>query len=223
MTEATPKPLIPLDGKPCLQHILESSIRKGCHHFVLCTGYQGSSIVDFVKQRSFDAEIEFSDAGLEASMLQRIYKARELLKGERSFIAYGDLLIDVNLDAMLEAHLTSGAKVTMTTAQVQSPFGLIQTDSEHWVLSFDEKPILPYYVGHMLMEIKVMETLSPAQLQLQDGKGIVSLFQELSAKKELQAFPYSGPQITFNTDRELHKAEQDFKTFFAHIGERGDQ
>lgn len=222
LTEERPKPLLPLDGKPCLEHILEGYIRKGYHHFVLCTGYQGEKIVEFVKNRSFDAEIVFSELEEDASMLKRIYEARKFLKGERSFIAYGDLLIDVDLEGMLQSHLSSGAKVTMTTAQVRSPFGLIQTDANHWVSSFEEKPVLPYYVGHMLMETTLMDTLTSKLLQMPDGKGVVALFQELAARRELQAFPYQGPQITFNTHRELDKAEQDFKTFFAHVEGGGE-
>lgn len=217
LTEAIPKPLVPLNGKPCLQHILEGYIRKGYHHFVLCTGYRGEAIVDFVRSQSFDAEIEFSDSGEDVSMLQRIYDAKSLVRGERSFIAYGDILIDLDLEEMLVSHLSSGAKVTITTAEVRSPFGLLHLDSDRWIDSFQEKPILPYYVGHMLVETTTVNSLTPELLQKPDGQGVVALFQELAAKRKLRSYPYRGPQITFNTHSELDKAERDFKAFFTHV------
>ena len=80
-------------------------------------------IEEFVEHHPFDAEFEISDAGEEASILQRLHVAGDLT-GERFFVAYGDTLIDVGLEQMLEDHVSSGALATVTTADVRSPFGL---------------------------------------------------------------------------------------------------
>lgn len=215
LTDRIPKPLVLLNGKPCLQHIVESYIRKGFKRFVLCIGYQGQMIVDFFRLRAFDAEVEFSDAGGQASMLERIYHARSSI-GERAFVAYGDTLIDVNLTQMLEHHLVSGAAVTITTADVRSPFGLVKATEDDWVISFEEKPVQPYYVGHMLTERAVLDDVDPELLKMPDGEGLVTLFQRLIEKRRLRMYPYSGPQITFNTQQDLDRAERDLVTFFTH-------
>ena len=215
LTDRIPKALVQLNGKPCLQHIIESYIWKGYRRFVLCVGYQGEMIVDFFQRQAFDAEIEFSDAGEQASMLQRIYEARSLID-KRAFVAYGDTLIDVNLTQMLEYHTTCGAAVTLTTADVRSPFGLVRATEDGLVVSFEEKPIQPYYVGHMLIEGAVLDGVDPELLRMLDGDGLVTLFQRLIEERHLRLYPYAGPQITFNTQQDLDRAERDLVTFFTH-------
>lgn len=213
LTELMPKTLVPLNGKPCLQHILKSHIRKGWTQFVLCVGYRGEMIVDFVKGHPFDAQIEFSDAGEDASMLRRLVYARALM-GPRAFVSYGDTLIDVDYAEMASAHAASHAAVTLTTAEVKSPFGLVTMDANNWILSYNEKPVQPYYVGHMLLEATVLDEVTEDLLRLPDGEGLVRLFTQLIRERRARAYPYGGPQITFNTKQDLDQAERDLGMFF---------
>ncbi len=213
LTDRIPKALVPLNGKPLLAHLVSMYIRKGCHQFLLCVGYRGDMVREFFVREPFDAEFEFSDAGEEAGILQRLYHARTQMN-ERAFVAYGDTLINVDLDAMLTDHASSGAAITITTANVRSPFGLVTTDADRWVCSFEEKPLQLFYVGHMLLERSVLDDVDPGLLVLPDGQGLVRLFADLTARRRLRMYPYNGPQITFNTHKELDQAERDFVSFF---------
>lgn len=216
LTELVPKSLVTLNGKPCLQHIVESYIRKGYKHLLLCVGYRGDMIVEFFRHHSFDAEIEFSDAGEGAGILERLYYARSLI-GKRAFVAYGDTLIDVDLKEMLAEHLSSKAAITLTTAEVRSPFGLVTMNHDRWILSFDEKPVQSYYVGHMLLERAVLDEVGPELLRKPDGEGLILLLQGLIAQRRVKLYPYMGPQITFNTQRDLDDIERDLVTFFTYV------
>jgi NDP-sugar pyrophosphorylase family protein len=213
MTDELPKALVSLNGKPILQHLIEAYIQKGVHRFVLCIGYQGERIREFISSHPFDAEFEFSEAGENASMLQRLYHARSSIT-DRAFVAYGDTLIDMDLEAMLNDHRSSAAWLTMTVADVKSPFGLVTADEDGWVQSFREKPIQSYFVGHMLLERTVLDGLESELLDLGDGQGLVKLFDRLIDQKCLRLYSYNGPQITFNTSQELDQAERDLITFF---------
>ena len=213
LTDEVPKPLVPLNDKPIIQHLVEAYVRKGFHHFVLCIGYLGGMIKEFFDNHCFDAEFEYSDAGEDASMLQRLHHARGLMT-EQVFVAYGDTYIDVDLEEMLASHPPSGALATITVANVRSPFGLVATDQGGWVTSFEEKPVHSYYVGHMLMRRSALEGLDPALLTMPDGQGLVELFCRLASQKRLRVHSYTGPQITFNTSHELRQAEREFIAFF---------
>ncbi len=106
--------------------------------------------------------------------------------------------------------------VTITTAGVRSPFGLVKATEDGCVVSFDEKPVQPYYVGHMLIDRTVLEDVDPELLEMPDGDGLVALFQRLIEKRRLRLYPYTGPQITFNTQQELNRAERELVAFFTH-------
>ncbi len=213
LTETVPKPLVELNGRPCLEYILRSHLHRGQGEFVLCVGYKGEMIREFVEQSGFDATIRFSDAGENASMLQRLHAARDLMS-ERVSVTYGDTLIDVDFPAMLGQHQARGAAITLTTAEVVSPFGLLDIDDAGLVSSYREKPSLPYFVGHMIIERSVFDEVSEDLLALPDGQGLVRLFQQLVERRELAAFPYAGPQVTFNTRQDLDRAERDAARFF---------
>ncbi|MEW5984328.1 MAG: sugar phosphate nucleotidyltransferase [Acidobacteriota bacterium] len=213
MGDHIPKALIPLAGKPCLQHIVEGYLAKGHREFVLCVGYLGDRIVDFCTKHLPQAAFEWDDAGADASMLERLHRVRHLM-GERAWVAYGDTLVDVRLPDMLAEHLASKAALTLTVAQVRSPFGLLETDHDHWLLSFREKPVLPYFVGHLLLERTVLDHVDEDLLRAPDGEGLVTLIQRLVAARRVRAHPYAGPQITFNTQRDVDQAELEMVSFF---------
>ncbi|OGW91024.1 MAG: hypothetical protein A3D28_01595 [Omnitrophica bacterium RIFCSPHIGHO2_02_FULL_63_14] len=213
LTDRVPKPLVPLHGKPTLQHLLESYVKRGFRQFVICTGYRGDMIRQFVSGLPLGASIDFSEAGESASILQRLHAARQFM-GERAFVAYGDTLIHVDLDGMLRDHVASGAVITISTAAVRSPFGLVTLADDRWIASFDEKPLQLFYVGHMLLNRAVLDGLDPELLSLPDGEGLVRLFRGLLAARRLRMFAYSGPQITFNTPLELQQAERNAIAFF---------
>lgn len=215
LTDLIPKPLVTLNGKPLLQHVVNGYLRKGKTDFVLCVGYREDMIRDFLAQQAFSGTFEFSNAGEQASILQRLHQARTLM-GDRVFVAYGDTLIDIDLEVMLAQHQASQAQLTITIAEIRSPFGLVTIDEAGWGMSFEEKPLQMYYIGHMLLERMVLENLDPQLLALPDGDGLVELFRRLIAKKQMQTYRYSGPRITFNTHQERDQAERDFIKFFTH-------
>ena len=221
LTDALPKALVPLNGKPILQHIIESYIRHGRRTFVLCLGYYGDKVIEFCRQAGFDADIQFSNAGEAAGMLERLVAARPYI-GDRAIVTYGDTLIDVDIDDLEARHRRSGAALTITTADVRSPFGQVQTEAGGRVVDFREKPVHTYYVGQMVVEAGALEGVAPDVVALPDGLGLVHWLRTLIAEGRVWQYAYSGPQITFNTEQDLAQAERDLMSFYT-LREREEQ
>lgn len=207
------KPLVLLNGKPVLQHTIDFYISKGFDNFVLCTGFNAEAINNFITKHKFDARIEFSDAGTDASILRRIYAARDSIE-QRAIVTYGDTFINIEPEDVLKKHIQSRAEATITVADIRSPFGLIKVTADSEVVSFEEKPIFTYFIGHMVLERKLMDGLGTDLLSLPDGEGLVRLFQRLINLKKINAYKHSGLNITFNTFYERQKAEEEFIKFF---------
>jgi glucose-1-phosphate cytidylyltransferase len=208
-----PKPLVVLKDKPILQHILEFYISKGFRDFILCTGFRAEAIDEFISSHEFDATVEISNAGKQASMLKRIYEARYLIEN-KAIVTYGDTFINIDPFDAIDKHNASGAEATITVADIRSPFGLVKTTDSGRVISFQEKPVFSYYIGHMILERKTIDGLDTRLLLLPDGEGLIALFRQLIEKKKMNAYKHSGLQITFNTRYERRKAEEEFFKFF---------
>jgi len=213
LTSNLPKPLIPLHGKPVLEHIIEFYIKHGFKDFILCVGYCSEAVKGFVKKRGFDARIDISDAGEKAGILKRLHMVKDQI-GEKAIVTYGDTYMNIDIAGMMKEHEKRRPLATITIADVRSPFGLVGCSADNRVTSFQEKPNLPYYIGHMVLERMALEEAKPSMVSLPDGEGLISLFQDLIKRRKLLAYKHEGLQITFNTLQEYREAETEFVKFF---------
>ena len=104
--------------------------------------------------------------------------------------------------------------MTITVANIRSPFGLVKSDNKNKVVSFEEKPTLQYYIGHMIMETDILCSLNKKIVSMPDGEGLVKLFHHLIRCGKLNTYRHKGLNITFNTPHEYKKAEEEFVKFF---------
>ena len=117
LTQDKPKALVPLNGKPLLQHCIENLIANGFHHIVINVHHFGEQIIDFVKQNKFDANIEISD---ERDLLMDtgggIVKATPLFKDSKAVLVHNvDIISNVNLGEMSQQFLASGDDAWLLT------------------------------------------------------------------------------------------------------------
>lgn len=212
-TDALPKALAPVNGRPIVDYIVDFFTTAGIREVHLCIGYRGDQIRRHFAERDLAAECYFSDSGTTAGILERIYALRNDIS-DRFIVAYCDTFIDIDIEGLNSFHAGSGAAVTLVTAPIQSPFGLVGGGDASRVDSFEEKPVHDYFIGCFMMEREVLDAL-PAQLVARpDGAGIVELFQKLIADQNVAAYRHDGLNITFNTDSERIHAEQELDSFF---------
>ena len=117
LTQDKPKALVPLNGKPLLQHCIENLIAKGFHHIVINVHHFGEQIIDFVESHHFDADIQISD---ERDLLMDtgggIVKATPLFKDAKAVLVHNvDIISDVNLGEMSQQFLASGDDAWLLT------------------------------------------------------------------------------------------------------------
>ena len=206
VTESIPKPLVKLNGKSVLEYIMNLCASQGFKEFVVCTGYKAEMIETAVEEFKKDNwQIEFSNAGEEATMLERIRTAAELC-GERFFVCYGDTVADVSLKNLVQLHEKNNALITNVLYQMQSPFGIVET-KDNKVISFKEKPLLPAWVnvGYFVFE--------KAALSITKNNDWVAFLEETVKTDRFFAEKHGGEHITFNTEKEKEEAEKKINVF----------
>jgi NDP-sugar pyrophosphorylase family protein len=212
LTSSIPKPLVEVGGESILKHKIEFYKTQGFRDYIFCVGYKSGLIVDAVKNiRGINAE--FSDAGESAGILERIEKVKEKIEGD-AIVTYGDTFTDLDLNALLAGHCKSDSAVTIVTAPIVNPFGLVEIAPDSSVTSFKEKPVLNYYIGYHVVSRKAFDFVPQFVVNKPDGEGLVMFFKMLIGMGCLGSFEHSGTQITFNTMEEHKIAEEKIKKFF---------
>jgi len=161
-TEARPKPMVEIGGKPILWHIMKIYEAYGYNDFVLCLGYKAQTIKEYFlnyylynSDVSIDIErnkvdVHFSnsesfkvtlvDTGLKTNTAGRIKKIKKYVEGETFMLTYGDGVADIDIKALVNFHNSHDKLATLTSIQTPGRFGNIEMDAAGNVQHFVEKP-----------------------------------------------------------------------------------
>jgi mannose-1-phosphate guanylyltransferase / phosphomannomutase len=142
LTSNQPKPMVPIVGKPCMEHILELLAQHGLDDVIVTVAFMPQAIRSyFGNGDNLGVTIEYS---VEESPLGTAGSVR-LASGrldETCLVISGDALCDVDLTDLIRFHREKGAAVTIGLKSVENPleFGIVVTDEEGRIERFLEKP-----------------------------------------------------------------------------------
>ena len=134
--------MVPIVGKPCMEHILELLQRHGFEDVIVTVAFLPQAIRSyFGSGETLGIEIGYS---VEESPLGTAGSVR-LAAGrldDTFLVISGDALCDVDLDRLVEFHREKKASVTIGLKSVDNPleFGIVVTDEDGRVERFLEKP-----------------------------------------------------------------------------------
>ena len=209
LTESIPKPLVELNGRPILYHLMYYLGWSGIRRFILCVGHRWELIQEFTRTLPTRWKTTLVNSG-DATMTDRLLDSREHIEGQ-FLICYGDTLADVDLAALRAQHSSAQAALTITVYPLQSPFGIVAFGEDAVVTGFQEKPVLPYWInmGFMLAE---RETLN----RLTRGSDMPEFLSGLARAGNLRAYRHRGRHLTVNTPKDLAQAEVEIREFYTH-------
>jgi mannose-1-phosphate guanylyltransferase len=145
LTETVPKPAVPLVDRPLLTYMVEWLARHGVDEVVLACGFMPDKLREALGDgERTGARIRYVAEPSPLGTAGAIRFADDELSGglgERFVALNGDLLTDLDLTALLEAHGDSGGQATIGLHSVEdsSAYGLVRTDEGGRVLAFEEK------------------------------------------------------------------------------------
>jgi glucose-1-phosphate cytidylyltransferase len=137
-TGTKPKPMVLIDDKPVLWHVMNIYASQGFRDFIVATGYKGEIIHEWAKVLKSDWAITALDTGQDTQTGGRILQCMESIPGERVMVTYGDGLANVNIHELLNFHIHQGRKATVTAVRPPARFGVLESRNGS-VTSFGEK------------------------------------------------------------------------------------
>ena len=161
-TSVIPKPMIRVDGKPIIEHIMEIYSKFGHKDFYLALGYKSEVIKEYFynyeylnsnfkinlkdgkvtpyKNSRRDWEVHLIDTGINTMTGGRLKRLKEYIGKERFLLTYGDAVTDLDINKVVEFHKSHGKMVTITGVRPPARFGELTINENSEVLEFKEKP-----------------------------------------------------------------------------------
>ena len=142
LTSNQPKPMVPVAGKPCMEHILELVRRHGITNAVATLAYMPQVISGYFGEGShLGVDLEYSVEEVAAGTAGSV-KLLEHYLDETCLVVSGDALTDMDLTSLIEFHRYRGAVATIALKRVPDPleFGVVITGEDGRIERFLEKP-----------------------------------------------------------------------------------
>jgi glucose-1-phosphate cytidylyltransferase len=164
-TEVKPKPMVQIGTDPILWHIMKHYAHYGHKDFYVALGYKGELIKRYIVDRcslssdltvdlgtgkvrnhknngaEHDWRIHLIDTGESTLTGGRIKRLAPLIGDGTFMLTWGDGVSDVDLDRLLEFHLSHGKLATVTAVRPPARFGRLEIEGAQ-VVNFSEKPQL---------------------------------------------------------------------------------
>jgi len=119
----------------------------------------------------------------------------------------GDVITNLRLQPLLEAHRQGGDIATIVLAPYASPYGIVESTDANKIVAFHEKPDLPYWINAGIYVLtRRIESLLPV-----NGDHEVSTFPQLAETRQLGAFKFKGYWRSVDTAKDLSEVHKELE------------
>jgi dTDP-glucose pyrophosphorylase len=205
-TENCPKPMLPLNGKPMLAHIINQAQAQGFSNFSLAINYLGHMVEEYFGDGGeFGAQIDYikepSPMGT-AGALSLV----ERVPTDPFVVINGDVITDIRFDDLLDFHLRQGAVATMAVRlhEWQHPYGVVQMDGLD-IIGFEEKPVAR---THINAGVYVLNPEALSFLRQDESCDMPELFLRIQSNQlRTVAYPMHEPWLDVGRPVDLLEAQ----------------
>ncbi len=191
LTEITkneiPKPMAKIAGRPILEWAILNLKKYGVDEFYLSVGHLSNVIIDYFKDGSqLGVKINYLHEETPLGSAGALFYLKDKIDGD-FIVCSGDAIFDINVDAMLQYHLSKKAIITMLTHPNMHPYDsdLVINDEYGRVLNFDKKnSVRNYYyknnvnAGFFIINSKALDYFKELKKVAMESDFIADLIKE---------------------------------------------
>lgn len=140
-TDNNPKPMIPINGKPFLEYLINLLKENGIEDIVLLLGYLPDKIIDYFGDgKTYGVKIKYSVCDVSFDTGKRIAKAQDLID-DNFLLMYCDNYFPFKLSKLMKFHNSHDASVTVTIYNNKDRFtkSNMKVDESGYVTLYDKK------------------------------------------------------------------------------------
>ncbi|MGF1726745.1 nucleotidyltransferase family protein [Photobacterium nomapromontoriensis] len=211
LTKKIPKPMLPISGKPMLQHLLESFRDQGFFKFIICVNYKKDIIIDhFGNGDSFSVSIEYIDENIRMGTAGALSLIKSI-KDKSFFVINADVLTNMDFTLFLEYHEKEKAFASMAVRAYEHeiPFGVVESNIDNCIRGITEKPSVKFNVnaGVYILDPRCLDLVPKNEFY-----DMPTFFTDLvNDNFKCKIYHINDYWIDIGRKEELIRAEQDFQ------------
>ena len=210
-TEDKPKPMVLINDKPIIWHLMNIFCLQGLSDFIISTGYKSEVIENWVQNNkildsnSKKINIKITNTGLNTQTGGRITEVMKTLTEEKVIATYGDGLANISIQKLLEFHDSHGKLATVTAVRPPARFGYMKIENNKVTHFGEKKQSDEGWIngGFFVLNSKVVDYVESLHEPFETGALV-----RLANESNLMAFHHEGywqPMDTLREKRELEK------------------
>jgi histidinol-phosphate phosphatase family protein len=213
-----PKVLVPIGGKPVLQHQLELAATAGISEVTIFAGYLGDRIEAFVGDGStFGLRVRTLVENEPMGSAGALLRSLDALP-DQFFVLYGDVMLAVDLRRIAKWHIDRGADFTALVHPNDHPqdSDLLEVDVDDWVTAIHAYPHPPdKFFGNLVnaaLYVVRRDALRPCAAAIGRRDFVKDIMAELVAKGgRVLAYRSSEYVKDMGTPSRLKRVEADWQ------------
>ena len=226
-TEAIPKPMVTIGGKPIIWHIMKHYADFGHKDFHIALGYKSEVVkeyflnyktlnsdfnvnlssgkISYENPSKIDWNVTMTQTGLNSMTGGRVKRLQSQIGNEPFLLTYGDGLSNININDLVSFHRSHGKMVTVSAVHPNARFGELSIEGNK-VTTFKEKPqTTSGWVngGYFVIE--------PSFFDFIDGDSTIlekDPLEKVSELGELMAYRHNGFWQPMDTKRDRDSLEE---------------
>ena len=203
-TKVIPKPMIKINKKPIISHIIDHYSKFGLKEFYIATGYKGKIIKDYFKGRFKNKKINIIDTGQKTMTGGRLKRLKPFLN-ETFLMTYGDGVSNINIRSLINYHKKKKKLATIKAVRPPARIGALKMKNGK-VIYFKEKSKLDeswINGGFFVLEPEFLNYIKGDQTFLEREP-----LEKACQKKQLNAFIHKGFWQCMDTKRDKDYLEK---------------
>ncbi len=212
LTDACPKPMLDLGGKPILSHIIDHLRDHGVTRFALSVNYLADMVIDhYGDGTDHDVAISYVRETSRLGTGGALSLIDPDTLSDPFLCLNGDILNDIDVASLLAEHQSSGREATMVIRShgYTVPYGVVRLGEDGSYQGSDEKPTLqfPINAGIYMLSKSVL-----ADVPEKTFYDMPTLFENLRQQgRNVGTFNHSGRWIDIGSIAELNRARKIFE------------
>ena len=215
LTQATPKCLLEVAGRPFIHHQLRQLHDRGVRKVVLCLGHLGERVVQAVGDGSaFGLEVDYSFDGPELRGTAGAIRQALPLLGPAFFVLYGDSYLECSYADVQAAFEAAGKRALMTVFRNEGRWDVSNVEfRDGRILSYDKTARTPA-MQHIDYGLGVLDRRAMEDVPETGSFDLAAVYREMLRRGELAGFEvterfYEIGSVTGLDETRAHLAGRD--------------